>query len=123
MEVYNNLFSFTKKKKELEVLAASIHSLLRFFWELSILYSHSETQTGNSSWDSASVMLYQWVGSGERLILLKFWREKRNDQYASNYMCQWAVTEAKGLDFAFLLNSVGKLGQNGCITRSFAQGM
>lgn len=44
-------------------------------------------------------------------MLLKFWREKRKDQYASNYMCQWAVTETKGHDFAFLLNSVGKLWQ------------
>lgn len=81
------------------------------------MHSHSEIQAENSSWDSASVMLYQCVDSGakssKRLTLLKFWREKRNDQYASNYMCQWAVTEDKGLDFAFLLNSVGKLGQEG----------
>lgn len=104
-------------KKELKALATSIRSLLDFFWELSILHSHCEVQTGNSSRDPASIILYQWVDSGakpsKRLRPLKFWREKRNDQCASNYMRQWAVTEAKGLDFAFLLNSGGKLGPEG----------
>lgn len=92
-----------------------IHSLQGFFWKLSILHSRSKVQTGKSSWDSGRVVLYQWVDSGakssKRLQLLKFWTEKKNNQYASNYMCQWAVTEAKGLDFAFLLNSLGKLRQ------------
>lgn len=47
MDVYNNQFSLfslkkkkKRKKKELKAFAASIHSLLDFFWELSILHSH-----------------------------------------------------------------------------------
>lgn len=45
MDVYNNQFSLfslkkEKKKKELKAFAARIHSLLDFFWELSVLHSH-----------------------------------------------------------------------------------